>query len=221
MPAKEALRIEIARRERAEKALRKSEARLKECLGLANIGHWEWKVVSDRLTWSDETYRIFGQPQVGRKFGQAELDKLVHPDDRQRRRKALEDALRGRHPYDVEYRILRPDGEVRYIRVRDDVEYDKSGRPCRMFGVVWDITESKQAEALRVRCNQLTAREREVMKLVVEGMLNKQIAARLGKAEITVKIHRRNVMKKMQAASLAELVRFSEIMRRDPRDRKD
>ncbi len=68
----------------------------------------------------------------------------------------------------------------------------------------------KESSILRARFEQLTSREREVMDLVVTGMLNKQVAAELGLREVTVKLHRRHVMDKMQAASLADLVRMSD-----------
>jgi FixJ family two-component response regulator len=70
--------------------------------------------------------------------------------------------------------------------------------------------EQEETSILRVRQERLTAREREVMALVVEGLLNKQIAGRLGITEITVKIHRGRVMQKMEADSLPELVRMFE-----------
>jgi transcriptional regulator with GAF, ATPase, and Fis domain len=71
---------------------------------------------------------------------------MIHPDDRQLQQQTLSDALQGSRLYDVEYRIIRSDGNIRFVHVRDEIVYDESSRPIRMFGAVQDITERKQAE---------------------------------------------------------------------------
>jgi FixJ family two-component response regulator len=81
------------------------------------------------------------------------------------------------------------------------------------------ITQKEQAEIhdLLGRYHALTGREREVMTLVISGMLNKQIASEIGASEATVKVHRGNVMHKMQAASVVDLVRMADKLKLPPR----
>ena len=127
--------------------LRESERRLEEAQRLAHVGYWERDLETDVAVWSDETYRIFGLSPQERIVSLTELCELVHPDDR-RLFMAAVTALRGGQPYDLEYRVLRHNGDVRFIHARGDLRADDAGRARRMFGTVQDITDRKRAEYL-------------------------------------------------------------------------
>jgi PAS domain S-box-containing protein len=128
------------------RTLRESERKLEEAQRLTHVGYWERDPDTDLITWSDETYRIFGLPPQARSLNLAQLPDLIHPDDQQLMVHAVAEALRGGRRYDVEYRVVRPNGEVRLVHSQGDVTWDESGRPRRMFGTVQDITELRQAE---------------------------------------------------------------------------
>ena len=132
--------------DRTVKELRQSESRLKEAERVASIGYWERDLIADRITWSEETWRIFGLTPREEPLTQEELAGLIHPDDRQLQRDALAAVLRGEGNYDVEYRIVRPSGEVRFVHIRDGIVHDAAGRPVRTFGTVQDITERRRLE---------------------------------------------------------------------------
>src|SRR5262249_50939017 len=125
--------------------LGESECKLEEAQRIAHVGHWERDVDTDAVTWSDETYRIFGLRPQERGFSFAEFGVLIHPDDRQMVAEAAA-ALRGNQRYDVEYRVVRPNGEVRLVHAQGALVTDDAGRPRRRFGTVQDITERKRAE---------------------------------------------------------------------------
>jgi PAS domain S-box-containing protein len=129
------------------RSLRESERRLAEAQRLAHVGHWERENDTDVVTWSDEMYRIFGLRPQEQRFRLNEFFELVHPDDRQYVFDSAM-ALRAGEHYDVQYRVIRPTGEVRHIHSQGDLVRDESGRPLRIFGTVQDITERKRAEYL-------------------------------------------------------------------------
>jgi PAS domain-containing protein len=113
MNSNEALKIEVARRKQLEESLRKYKKRLREVERLANIGHWERDLINDHIVWSEQTAHIFGwTPPTKRKFGQADLQKLIYPEDRPAQKAALNAVLHDHRPYDVKYRIARPDGKL-------------------------------------------------------------------------------------------------------------
>ena len=127
--------------------LRDSEARLEEAQRIAHVGYWERDLDTDRITWSDETYRIYGLAPQESTIDFAGFQARIHSEDRPVVSRAVAEALRGGPRYDVEYRVVRPGGEERIVHSRGDVTKNQSGRPHRMFGTVQDITERKRAEA--------------------------------------------------------------------------
>jgi PAS domain S-box-containing protein len=137
--------------------LRESEAKLEEAQRIAHVAHGEQDLQVDRITLSEEGYRILGlQPQEGT-LTLAQFLERVHPDDREIRVRAVVAALRGGNRYDVEYRVVRPSGEVRIVHSQGDITRDESGRPLRTFGTIQDVTERRQEqEALRQREQELT-----------------------------------------------------------------
>ena len=126
--------------------LGESERKLEEAQRLTHVGYWERDTDTDLITWSDEAYRIFGLEPRGRVLHLSELPALIHPEDQQIMTAAIAEALRGERRYDVEYRVIRRNGEVRVVHSQGDVTRDETGRPRRMFGSVQDITERKLAE---------------------------------------------------------------------------
>ena len=142
-----ALERQVGLRRKTEQSLRRSEARLKEAQAIAHVGSWEWDVAADALAWSDELFRIFGSEPGAFRPTYQEYVRRVHPDDRPAVERVIADAAREGDSYENEYRILWPDGTVRFLRGRGRVFRDERGRPVRMAGIAQDVTAQREAEA--------------------------------------------------------------------------
>ena len=138
----------LAEREALMVALRENEERLKRAQAIANLGSWDLDLATNQLTWSDETYRIFGLPLQGFEATYEAFLDAIHPDDRAAVDAAYSGSLReGRNSYEIEHRVIRKSsGEIRFIHEKCEHLRDVSGRIIRSIGMVHDITERKQAE---------------------------------------------------------------------------
>ena len=142
---------DVSEKKRAEEELQRQQRHLVEAQMLAHLGSWHWDIDSGEVRCSDEQYRIFGYEPGSISIMYETFLAALFPADHERVLSAIDDTLMGKSPYDIECRIVRPNGEVRFIHARGEVHRDATGHPSSMAGTVLDITERKQVEeALRL-----------------------------------------------------------------------
>ena len=147
--ANERLNREIAERHDTDRKLRQREGQLAEVQQQAQVGNWEWLIPEDRVSWSDEMYRIHGYLPKAFPITFEKAVELVEEEDATRIRANLKAALARGRDHDLppsEYRIVRADGAERVLLGKARLSVGSDGRPLRMVGTVQDITEGKQAE---------------------------------------------------------------------------
>lgn len=162
-PMLQAVIRDITERQRAERALRRSESELAAAQEIAHLGNWVWDISGGAITWSDEVYRIFALEPGDFSPTFDDFLRLVHPLDRERLRNAIDDTLKGLGEYDLEHRIQRADGSQRTVHERGRIVRDPTGQPLRMRGTVQDVTERRSLE------DQLRY-ERNLGDTVLEGL---------------------------------------------------
>ncbi|MEX2213530.1 MAG: PAS domain-containing protein, partial [Phycisphaeraceae bacterium] len=112
----------------------------------ANIGWWYHVIPEDRLVWSSQTFEIFGVTPAQFSGRSEDFYRRLHPDDLAGIRVAAQASIDRNEPYDVEYRVVRPDGKVRWVHCQASMLRDPSDAPQRMVGVCQDITQRKRYE---------------------------------------------------------------------------
>ncbi|WP_292731749.1 PAS domain-containing protein [Nostoc sp. JL31] len=138
--------VAINERKQAEEELQRSETLLATAQKIAHLGSWEWYLESQKQIWSAETFRIFGLNLTESAPTQTAFLQMLHPEDRPVLQRHLLQAIANGNPFNLEYRIIRPDGSLRYLESRAEVAYDTQGKTIRLYGAILDITERKQAE---------------------------------------------------------------------------
>ena len=162
--------IDITERKKAEEVLLESERRLNRSQKIAHLGSWELDLVKNKLSWSDEIYRIFGlKPQEFNATYEAFLQ-AVHPNDRESVDSAYRGSLReGRDTYEIEHRVVRKStGEIRIVYEKCEHVRDETGKIIRSIGMVQDITERKKAE-------EATARQAELIDLSPDAIIVRKL----------------------------------------------
>jgi PAS domain S-box-containing protein len=156
----------LAERRHTEESARKNEERLAMAMHAARMGMWEWHLVEDKSSWSDETKRLFGRSIDDPNQNSAAFFDLVHPKDRLMVKEALDRAIADGSPYEAEFRMVHADGSTRWIQGKGKVLRDSSGKPVTMIGLNADITARKEAEEA-LRQSELRLARSEAFSLVM------------------------------------------------------
>ena len=156
------LKQQATERRQVEEALRQSEQKLTEAQRIARLGRWESDLVAGRLTWSDETYRIFGLLPGSISPTIEDFYVRVHSDDREMVRERVLAARHQGTPYQLVHRILWPDGTVRHVQENAELVREGDGTG-RLVGTVLDITERREIE-------EALAKERNLLRTLVDAI---------------------------------------------------
>jgi PAS domain S-box-containing protein len=152
---------DIHDRKLAEEKLKKSEANLAEAQRVAHVGNWEFDVLTQEITWSEELFHIFGFDPTQPEPTLDEHIQRIHPDDRALWQTIVRKVMVTGKPHQLDFRIVQPDGSIRFIEGKGEAVVNEQGQVIKLFGTALDITQRKKVEeALR----QVTKQEREKAK---------------------------------------------------------
>ena len=137
---------DIDEKKRVELKFQEMSDRLAIATKAANVGVWDYNVVDNILVWDDNMYRLYGIRKEDFSGVYEAWTTAVHPEDQEEGKKRIEMAISGEKEFDTEFRVVWPNGQIRYIRAFAITQRDKKGNALRMIGTNWDITEIRHAE---------------------------------------------------------------------------
>src|SRR6266550_651744 len=218
----ERLNIELEDRVRARTAeLEKSTAKLLEseqrrslAIAAGKMGSWDWDWINGDWMWDEGQYRIFGVDPDSFEVTSANIQALLHPDDLDELRKAIAEFSKGARSYEAEFRVNRPDGEVRWCIGTAAATVDKSGRVVRVSGVTVDITERKRAEERQSlltrevdhRAKNALALAQSIVRLTRAQNVGAYVQAVEGRISALARVHTILSLSSWQGAEISKLV---------------
>lgn len=188
--------LDITERKRAELAVRETAARLAEAQSVAHIGSWEADLGTKKASWSDEQFRIFGHEPGAVVPSRQAFEDLLHPEDRDRIVSSLNDAIKSGSRWEVEFRIIRPDGTIRHLHTRTIVRRNSAGRPAAIFGTTVDISERKIAEE---RALELSIQLAHVSRVRTTGELAASFAHEVNQPLTTITTYAQGLRERLDA----------------------
>ncbi|MBD2448794.1 PAS domain S-box protein [Nostoc sp. FACHB-152] len=165
-----ALVRDITQRKQAEESLSQSEERLRIAQQAANAGVWDWDIVNNQVTWSEEYYRLYGLERATIQPSYKNWLRSIVEIDRDRVDQSARKALIERSDLNVEFRILHPSRGERWLTAIGQTFYDDNGQPQRMTGIALDITERKQVELALAKSNQTLQAIIQACPLAIMGL---------------------------------------------------
>lgn len=162
---------DISERKEADAKMLQQQKRLSQAQAMAHIGHWEIDFASNTSLWSDEAYRIYGIEPGDHKISMEEWFSYIHPDDFEYVTKRIDESNRQTSDFEIEHRIIRKDGVMRYVYSEAKFEFNDGDKPKGLYGVTRDITETvllemelqeqQRIEQLKLTATALEAQEKE------------------------------------------------------------
>jgi PAS domain S-box-containing protein len=176
---------------RAEKELHEAEEQLRLATEAGRVGLLDWDVLADERRYSGAMAEIYGYPPGEFNLSYEEYLERVHPDDRGRVRSTLDAAVAAGAPYELEFRIVRPAGDIRWVHAKGRVHRDEKGVFARMLGVSLDTTEKKQAQEERDRFHSLevTAHAEAAERKRISRELHDRVAHSMGVAHQSLQLY--------------------------------
>ncbi len=211
---------DITERKRMENELRQSKERLEAAASAGIVGVWDWDISNDRIFWDKVMYRLYGCEPGNFAGNAAAWANALHPLDKRVTEAALQAALRGEAEFSPEFRIIWPNGNVRYIKAASHTTFDNQGNAVRMVGINYDQTEQKENEQMLAQA-KLEAEKASRSKGIFLANMSHEIrtpmnaiiglsSLGLGLPDLSPKLH--DYLRKIQSSSQALLGILNDIL---------